>query len=63
MPTTSAAQSVVMPAWKLADGKGPLLNLEQEIRCIDGGSDKCVGLRRTCGGECAGGCDDGNGPS
>jgi hypothetical protein len=29
MPTTAAATSFVMPGWKMADGKGPLLILEQ----------------------------------
>ena len=29
VPTTAAAQSFVMPAWKMADGKGPLLMLDQ----------------------------------
>ena len=29
MPTTAAATSFVMPGWKMADGKGPLLMLDQ----------------------------------
>ena len=29
MPTTAAATSFVMPGWKMADRRGPLLILEQ----------------------------------